>query len=806
MGRIEELINRVPFSNVSGWKAIRFIRGNFTRLELFEILILMAAGLVVFTWYSPNLLVNTFDYGFSFAPERTLIRSLHLWDQYGGIGLVSPRAIAGTLPTNIYYVFMQFAGFSLHTSQTLLFYVILSGSGLSMFLLYRALGFGERFRKGAFFAAALYMFSPIASTFIWNQFASNYYSYCFIPLIAAMVVYGIRTRRGSLYVLSVVLAWTLLITASYMNPLNAAMDWLLIAGLLLVYVIKESKRRGQVIKFAVTLTVLWLLINLFWIMPSIGNASEEFAKADVSIVGVSNSDLLRSNSVPIYAAILQTGYWALYGSYKGDHWFSWWELASSAVFIASCLIIAITALYALLIRPRNPIIILLGGFTALCLIMINGYYPPTGYFLVGLFDLFPDLYAFRSLFQRFGPLLALCYALFLGYSMANLAGKVSWPGFPLTFPKNLTKKAWGIMAWMVLVILAISVVATPYFTGQIIYSGGEVIPSAKVQVPDYYDQANNYLNNASGDFRVMALPFCKIGYAAYSWKDGYWAADPSSSIFDRVILTTEYGSVNVLLTDIAIRLVNDSLNFDLGKMLSILNVRYVMLHEDANWAFIYEYSWWAASTATFTMYEMGLLNVGMKHVATFGQLHLYENPSWRDVHYFQVDHILAMVGGLSAVKNLTREPWYDVSRIAFVEVSSMDDIDELPFNVGAVYKDNNILSNESWKPNFGVTLNDTYNEATKHTLSLNNGSGYLVFTERYDQDWTMTSESGTTEHFRVNLFFNGWSLQNVSSNITIEYQPQKEVTAYAIMSILVVMGTATFLTSLHLLRGSRSKR
>jgi hypothetical protein len=805
MDRIEKPLEGAPFSWLSQWKIIRFIKGNFTRLELFEIVFLFALGLVVFTWYSPNQLVNTFDYGFSFAPERTLVRSLHLWDQYGGIGLVSPRAIAGTLPTNIYYAFMQNVGFSLYTSQSLLFYVILTGSGVSAFLLYRALGFGERFRNGAIFAAILYMFSPIASTFIWNQMASNYYSYCFIPLIAAMVVYGIRTRRGSLYILAVVLTWTLLISASYMNPLHAVMDWLLIAGLVLAFFFKEKSRRKQVIKFAVLMVTLWLVFNLFWIVPSTENATTEFAKADVSIVGVSNSDLLRSNSVPIYAAALQTGYWALYDDYKGDHWFSWWELASSVFFIASCLIIAITALYALFIKPRNPVVLLLGGFTVLCLIMINGYYPPTGYLLVGLFDQFPDLYAFRSLFQRFGPLLALCYAMFLGYSMANLAGKISWPGFPFTLPRKLTRKAWGVLTWMVLVVLALSVVAIPYFTGQIIYSGGEVIPSAKVQVPDYYYQANDYLNSASGDFRVMALPYCQIGYAAYSWKDGYWAADPSSNIFDRVIMTTEYDRVNQMLVDIAVRVANDSLNFDLGKMLSIMNVRYVMLHEDANWAFIYQHLWWAASTANYTMYDNGLQNAGMKPVATFDKLHLYENPSWRDVHYFQANQTLAVVGGLGAVKNLTKENWYDVSSIAFVEVSNMSEIDKLPFHVEAVYKDNLLIKNGSWKPQPGVVLKDSYNEATKHVLSLNNGSGILVFSERYNQDWTITSGSGTAEHFRVNMFFNGWAMQNVSSSVTIEYQPQKEVTVLALLSIIVIVGMVSFFTYRHLLRGYRSK-
>ena len=151
--------------------------------------------------------------------------------------------------------------------------------------------------------------------------------------------------------------------------------------------------------------------------------------------------------------------------------------------------------------------------------------------------------------------------------------------------------------------------------------------SARVEVPEYYYQANDYLNNATGDFRVFALPYCQLGYAVYSWENGYWGADPSPSIFDRVILSSEFGKVNELLVDIASKVANNSLDYDLGKMLSILNVRYVMLHEDANWAFIsgQDHPWWAAPNANFTMYDTGLRMAGMKVIGSFGKLYVYEN-------------------------------------------------------------------------------------------------------------------------------------------------------------------------------------
>jgi hypothetical protein len=783
-------------------KMARFIKGNFTRVELLELICLMFLGLVVFTWYSSNIVIDAFDYNISFSPGQTLSRSLQLWDPHGGFGHSNPRNIAGIFPTNLYYSAMDTLGASLHTAQSILLYVVLAGSGVSVFLLYRALGLGERYRNGAIFAAVLYMFSPIASTFLWNQFASNYYSYCFLPLIAAMVIYGIRTKRGPFYIFIVIMLWTLLVSAAYMNPVNAFMDWLFIFGLIGVFVLKESDRRKQVIKYAAILAIFWLLVNIFWIVPLFNSASLEFTKSDVSTIGVSNLELLKSNSVPFYGAALQTGYWALYHTYLGDHWYSWSGLASSLIYIISCLIIALTALYAFVIRPRNQIILLLGGFTALCLVMINGYYPPTGDLLVALFNQIPALYAFRSLYQHFGPMLALCYSILVGYTMAHLIGSVSWPKLKGFSIRQTSLKQWAVMSWTVLIVLALSVVAIPYFTGEVIYDGGNVIPSARVQVPDYYYQANDFLNNASGDFRVLSLPYCHLGYAVYNWDNGYWGGDPSSTIFDRVVIVSESGEANQLLSDIAIGVTNNYLNFDLGKMLSIMNVRYIMLHQDADWEFIQGQSppWWAAPQANFSMYDSGLKNAGMVEVATFGELVLYENPEWKEIHFLQVNQMLAVVGGLSAVENMTLESWYDVSKMAFVMVPSIEQAENLSLKVDAIYVDHTLLSRDTWKLQDGLALNDTVGSSTLHGLSVQKGQRYLIFSERYDQGWTITNGNASSEHLVVNLFFNGWATTNQTTNVTLEYQPQRVITMLGTFSIIFTIGTFSYFSYRHLRR------
>jgi Domain of unknown function (DUF3367). len=461
-----------------------------------------------------------------------------------------------------------------------------------------------------------------------------------------------------------------------------------------------------------------------------------------------------------------------------------------------------TAFYALLIRPRNPIILFLGSISALSLVMINGFYPPTGDLLTGLFETFPILYAFRSLYQHFGPLLALSYSLLLGYSMAYLIGSISWPNVKGFSFRKISPKGLMVMTWTVIVILSLSIVAIPYFTGQVIYEGQNIIPSARVEVPQYYYQANDFLNNATGDFRVLNLPYCQLGYAAYSWENGYWGGDPCSSIFDKVVIVSEPGQSNELLVNMANEIANSSLYFNLGKMLSIMNVRYVMLHADANWAFIQGQSppWWAAPKANFSMYDAGLRNAGFNIAASFGGLVLYENPEWKEVHFLQVNQMLAVVGGIPAVWNLTEESWYDVSKMAFVVVHDLGDVANLTFHVDGIYYGHMLFREGSWKTQEGVALNDSAGSSTRHELAVEQGQQYLIFSERYDPEWAMSTGNGTADHISVNMFFNGYVIGNGTTTVTIEYQPQKMFTNLVTFSVLLTIGLFGFLSYRHLRR------
>lgn len=787
-------------SSLGGFCQIRsFLQANFDRFDLISLVVILTLSIVTFTWISPHFVVDTFDYGFSFSPDVTINTSSHLWSSYGGVGTPSTRPLAGVFPNNIYYYLaVDILGVSLHASQVFQFYILLSASGLSIYLLFRSLGLQDKYRYGGLFAALLYMFSPISATFNWNQFASNYYSYSFIPLIAALIVYGYRTNKGFLYGIAVAGIWTLLITSSYMNPVNCIVDWAVVIFIIGGYYFLDKERKPVRLKFLSALVVIWILMNLFWIVPNINNAGEEFARADVGIIGSSNLELLASNSVPAPLAFLQTGYWALTGTYLGDHWYSWSWLASSVIFYVACFVIAISAFAVIWKRPRNKKLLPFGILAILCIVAINGTYPPFGGIVEGLFKTFPELYSFRSLVQKIGPVLTLCYSILAGAMAGLLIGKLIALYKKGDIKHKRLRELLPIPVFIA-ICLSIMIIAIPYFNGEIIYEGGNVIPSARVEVPSYYHDANAWLNSQKGDFRVLPLPYCKIGYAAYSWENGFWAPDPSPTLFDKTFLSNENGDVNDLLIDLVSGLANNTLNYNAANMLSLLDVRYIMLHNDTNWEFINGHPWWAASETNFTTYQQNLQSHGFRLVNTIGELYIYENPAWKDVKYYQTDS-LVVVDGLSGLKNLTNEDWFDISKIAvltdpsalqqigFSETESIHIVNETSINGSVVISNSSIINHNSSR----------LEDPTVHVITINRTLPLLIFSERYDNGWEMSHGSSVDTHFKINGYFNGWIIsQNGTNSSTLSFSPQKQwndlvtiiVIALILISALVIAAT-----------------
>ena len=504
----------------------------------------------------------------------------------------------------------------------------------------------------------------------------------FLPLVIALVIYGIRNQRGPTFACITALIATVLLASAYMNPVRAALDLGLVLIVAATFIVIERKKLRPALKLLVPLVLAWFVLNLFWIVPEFDVLMLQTGGSNnVGGINVSNVNLLYSNTAPMSNVFLETGYWALYGTYHGDHWYSWSLYAQSWIYIMALGVISMLAWASLVVGPKRRGLLPLALVSLFCIFMVNGNRPPFS----ELFSIITDhgelTMAFRSMYQLFGPVLALCMAVMFGCTCGLIAGRVG-PLHPFKFVRKET------LSYVLTVLIIISLIATslPFLTGDVINKGGETVPSAAVAVPDDYYQAAAWLDQQSGDYNIFSLPYNQLGYAAFSWENGIWAQDPTSTLLSNTVLTNANEVERTVLVHLADAFAQGHAEFDTQKVLSILNVKYVLLHGDANWDYINGNDWWASYESNYTDYYNSLVALGYQKVAVFGDLVLFENPLWVEMHYYDTDNLLAVCGGWDGVCRLTSEGWYDASSAAFViSQDGMSALDQLGDLVDAWY-------------------------------------------------------------------------------------------------------------------------
>jgi hypothetical protein len=159
---------------------------------------------------------------------------------------------------------LHLMGLGLITSQQLVLFALLAGSGLSMYMLASEF-FG---RRGGLVAAAAYMYAPYALLDLYVRAAySEYSAFAFPPLIL-WALYRLAAKREPIYAVVGAVAYALLLLCN--NPASLIFSPLLgVFSLLLAAQKRSLPTLGRLIG---TLLLGMLLSAFFWV-PSLGEKS-----------------------------------------------------------------------------------------------------------------------------------------------------------------------------------------------------------------------------------------------------------------------------------------------------------------------------------------------------------------------------------------------------------------------------------------------------------------------------------------------------------------------------------------------------
>lgn len=419
---------------------------------------------------------------------------------------------------------------------------------------------------GKFFAGFLFMLNP----FVYVRFMAGHWqlllAYAITPLAVKFVI-NFFQRQRLIEAVKVSLLLTLIaMFNSHMLLLN-----LLLFSIFFIAIVVKNRGRKLVKLSGLTsaLFALFFLLNIYWILPT-------FLFVDETILtSISYRDLLVFTAKVwgtgpniFFSVASMHGFWR-----AGYHYISY----ILPVWYLPYIVILFLAIYGFLANFNDKRLgVYIKGFAAvgvISLILGVGAGISTHFlkeFFEWLFESVVFLRGFRDT-HKFVALLALAYAYLGGLGVSTFYGKI----------KNKSKAHPASLVLIGMALLSPFVYSLNMFGG----FNGEL---SVVDYPAGWYEVNAYLNEQSGDFRVLFLPW--HAYMTFSWSGGR-LSNPAHAFFDREVIQGENIEVPGIETQsrkpiqqyIHFLLRNRDKISNFGELVAPLNVKYILLAKEVDY-------------------------------------------------------------------------------------------------------------------------------------------------------------------------------------------------------------------------------
>ena len=552
------------------------------------LLLFVLSAVVIISWFRSGMIIYFWDATFPLRPDLALVRYSSVWDNTVGLGHAD---IAGfkLLPyLGFIYALNSIFHLPLFVAQALMYLALLFGAGYGMYSLIRTIASSVFRRENAKFltiaalsSALLYMFNLYSILFLWRIFSTNTFMYVALPYFFVLAIRFLRTGPTPKLVLAGVL---ISLVASVSNPaLFLPLGLLLGSFIMLLAMGKISEPTGRFNWKPLLVLVIIIGANVYWIVPTIV-LLRNLAFPTSSLYGGTISALqFNSQFANLFDVATLRGQQVLYEQYNGEYDYSWVSLYHSGdptgLWVISILIPVFA--YISTVRYRNSGLLFFGAFTLVFGLLAKGAHDPFGELYTWGFQAAPQLAAFRDPYSKFGLFYLFCLSIVFGVGVGvtseelhRRAGVGRWV---------IQKHVHKIIPLLIL-FLVCGLYMWPFWTGDAIPSGTTIRPSARVDIPDSYYRATEYLLNQSRyeDFRTLLLPFQSSPLQSSLWQYGYVGFPIIRSLTYKPVIFGITGSTLGDRLSVAIAQGIGQNSSNVYNLLSNLNVKYVMVDESTN--------------------------------------------------------------------------------------------------------------------------------------------------------------------------------------------------------------------------------
>lgn len=667
--------------------------------------------------------------------------------------------IADVIPIGIFYQFFHLFKLSNNYIQTLYYTFFYFGSFISFYFSFKSL-LPKSNRLAVATAGLLYVFNPYI---LIAPFQDRLFPVLiFLPLLFLLYYRLLHNRKIKFAILISLIS--ILFSGSNINPPIVSIIFIIFAAYFIYFLASERLEKGEYRTLFLQQFVLIFFYSLVNLWHFIVDIPSMLAVSDIA----SKVNQFRAIDAGYFFDHLRLiGQWAWnqshylykYFPFSPDYYKPLLALTTySITFLGLVIIFCLPSRkFQSAERKIYYFFLLMFLFGAL---LANGTKGQLGLIYNILYNSSQILWMFREPWAKFTPIMVFALPIMIIGSLSFVDEK---------FSKNKIK-----LLFFALVILFILINVFPLFDRSAIWNKWNgTMRDSRVEVPAYWGQMTEIINNnLAKDERVAIFPFNSV-YMAFNWPHGYFASsNPARLLLSNPIVVSS--SLPFSYSDSLYNKTFDKLsdpNFNLAKYLGVMNTRYILEENDADWRYS-EISKLTPAESDKLISEKGFKKIA--ETGVFSPDYLKQIPNdepnqalrkelsdellgrpalilWRAnddkyflPHLYSGQKIIKTNRNFTDMADIVSDPNYDMRSVVYFEKQNQD-------------------NNKSIKSLPDVTDSSPDIEfkkvnPTKYNLIAHGASGKftLVFNESYDKNWQIFSDKIGDGQIKDGSFWQNW--------------------------------------------------
>lgn len=609
------------------------------------VFIFILAYLVVFLFH-PNSPKLGADDRYPLSPVFRLQTYHHIWSHYVKmLGGAVPLRMPTLFPAVLFLSVLEKLQLPVFTRQLIEYYLLYLVAGLGTFYLVFLL---TDKKSASLVASSIYLFNPY---FLFSLIVSRdqTYLWAFYPMLVAFFIRGLLSEKK--------ISGAILLNIVFLFSAPGANNFPLLAIVFMTFVFwiayfwkfsPEKISLSAALKYCLFCGIIYFLFNSWWIIPFLTQFSsvrQEFAQAYDPLIY-----LRQLSSQSSFLAVMRLNFETNPTEFVN----------ASNIEIFTSFILPILVMGAVIFRPiKRKLIIFLGMFTFFFIFLAKGAHPPLANVYEWIYLNLPGFLIFRSPVNKFGMAVSLGYAFLAGIAIAQIA---------FYFVNKLR-----VAGFLLLLIICPFLFAylIPYFKKEV-----KFIQYPNV-IPDYYYSAKDWLSSENDDFRLLSLPANAV-IVDYLWSDGsrFRGYDFVMDLWQRPIVDFLAGDAKdepirfqalkplgqKQLRNIYPQIITD---YKSMPIMRLMNIKYVLLHRDANWQVFDITSPEETKTILESQQKLSLYK-------SFGELDFYKINDFLP-HLYATDKAFLVSGNLNSVFAVLAETNFLEKKPALLITDQMSD-------------------------------------------------------------------------------------------------------------------------------------